>query len=193
LRDNADGFLTLSALATTLFAELGPRHEANGSDPNLTEGALSGNGATDERPTARLGSRAAAAVPLSPAPNGPAPYPDTDRRAILRFPPSDVDAPGPPGPRAITSPNKVVATAGVPVSFTVTTTGAPVPSIATKGALPMSVSVVDNHDGTALLCGTPTTPGEFHSKIRCSFGKGRTKYVVAQAFTVTVKWADPAP
>jgi hypothetical protein len=186
LRDKADGFLTVSALATTLFAVLGPRREANGSDLNATEAAMSGNGTADETPSTGRESSATAGVPVGPAPNGTAPYPDTDRRGILRFRPSDIERSGPAGLRAITSPNKVVATAGVPLSFTVTTTGAPVPSIATRGALPMSVWVVDNHDGTALLCGTPTTKGEFRSTIRCSFGRGADKYVVTQAFTVTV-------
>jgi len=55
----------------------------------------------------------------------------------------------------ITSANSTTFTAGTPGSFTVTTTGAPTPSLSRSGTLPAGVSFVDNHDGTATLSGTP--------------------------------------
>lgn len=60
---------------------------------------------------------------------------------------------------AITSANTVVFTIGVSGSFTVTTTGYPVPSISIfSGSLPSGIGFIDNGNGTATLSGTPA-PG----------------------------------
>ena len=56
---------------------------------------------------------------------------------------------------AITSSAADTATFGVPFSFTITTTGYPVPKITRTGALPAGVTFTDNGDGTATISGTP--------------------------------------
>jgi len=61
---------------------------------------------------------------------------------------------------AITSADNTVFIAGTPGSFTLTTTGYPVPSLAVvSGTLPDGVGFTDNNDGTATLSGTPATVG----------------------------------
>jgi hypothetical protein len=60
---------------------------------------------------------------------------------------------------AITSANSATFVVGTPASFTVTTTGYPVSTIAESGALPASVTYHDNGNGTATLSGTPTVNG----------------------------------
>src|ERR1051326_5929589 len=56
---------------------------------------------------------------------------------------------------AITSANTTAFTVGTAGLFTITTTGAPTPSISESGTLPGGVSFVDNGNGTASLSGTP--------------------------------------
>lgn len=60
---------------------------------------------------------------------------------------------------AITSPGSVTYTQGNSGTYTITTTGAPIPSITETGTLPSGFTFVDNKDGTATLTGTPTTTG----------------------------------
>jgi LPXTG-site transpeptidase (sortase) family protein len=55
----------------------------------------------------------------------------------------------------ITSPNNVTFVAGNPSSFTVTTVGAPPPTLSYTGTLPSGIGFVDNGDGTATLSGMP--------------------------------------
>jgi hypothetical protein len=56
---------------------------------------------------------------------------------------------------AITSASHTAFVLGAAGSFTVATTGYPVPSITRTGALPAGVTFVDNGNGTATLSGTP--------------------------------------
>ncbi len=91
-----------------------------------------------------------------------------------------------PAARTITSPGAASATAGSPFSFLVTTTGAPVPSIASKGKLPRGLTVTDIDNGTATMGGTPEKPGVYHFTITATFGKDKGKDVVRQPFTLTV-------
>jgi len=56
---------------------------------------------------------------------------------------------------AITSANNTTFTAGAVGTFTVTTTGLPIPSVTRTGALPTGVSFVDNGNGTGTLSGKP--------------------------------------
>jgi hypothetical protein len=67
----------------------------------------------------------------------------------------------------ITSPSEANALEGLPFSFTVTTTGSPVPALSIAGrpfgrgslpALPSGLTFSDNGDGTATIAGTPA-PG----------------------------------
>jgi sugar lactone lactonase YvrE len=95
-----------------------------------------------------------------------------------------------PTPQAITSPVTANATTGSPFSFTVTTTGTPVPSITNKGKLPKGLKLTNNSNGTATMSGTPTKAGTYHFTIEATFGTGKTKKIVTQAFALTV---DPMP
>ena len=48
------------------------------------------------------------------------------------------------------------------------------------------MKLVDNRNGTATLSGTPTQAGTYFFQFKTRFGKGKTRYVVRQAFTLTV-------
>jgi predicted outer membrane repeat protein len=91
-----------------------------------------------------------------------------------------------PAPLAITSADDAAASVGTPFAFTVTTSGAPVPTIRTRG-LPKALVCTDYGNGTALISGTPSKPGTFHFTIKTFFGVGKTKQVESQLFTLTVK------
>ena len=83
----------------------------------------------------------------------------------------------------ITSANSVTFQSGSAGSFTVTTSGFPVPSLAQSGTLPPGVTFTDNHDGTGKLSGTPTTGGTFTLTLTASNGVGTD---AAQSFTLNV-------
>ena len=91
-----------------------------------------------------------------------------------------------PGIPAITSPNSASGTVGTPFSFMVTTTGIPTPSVTEKGRLQKQLRFTDNQDGSATISGTPEKAGVAHLAIKASYGKGKSKSVVTQAFTLTV-------
>ena len=86
----------------------------------------------------------------------------------------------------ITSANSTTFTVGVAGSFTVTTTGSPIPIITESGSIP--VSFVDNHNGTGTLSGTPVVSDVFDIIFTASNGIGSP---AAQNFTLTV--AEPTP
>jgi hypothetical protein len=89
-------------------------------------------------------------------------------------------------PAEITGPNYVTFTKGVANSFTVTTTGVPVPalSFSPAGSLPAGVTFVDNHNGTATLSGKPTVTGVFTFWIEASNGVSPAGL---ESFSLTVK------
>jgi len=64
-------------------------------------------------------------------------------------------------PLAITSGNALTVTAGTPFSFTVTYLGYPIYDFIFKKPPPSGVHLLDNHDGTATLSGTVSTPGTY--------------------------------
>jgi hypothetical protein len=70
--------------------------------------------------------------------------------------------------------------------MTVHTVGSPTPSLRKVGALPRGLHFVNNHDGTGTIKGTPTRAGVKHFTIKATFGRGRSKHIVTQAFTLTV-------
>ena len=57
----------------------------------------------------------------------------------------------------ITIAGRATFTAGAAGSFTVTTTGYPAAAFTESGPLPAGVSLVDNHNGTATIIGTPSS------------------------------------
>ncbi len=71
-------------------------------------------------------------------------------------------------------------------SFTVSSTGYPIPSLIETGALPSGVTFVDNLDGTATLSGTPATSGVFSISVTAQNAIGSP---ATQTFTLTVNQA----
>jgi hypothetical protein len=187
LRDRADSYLTVSALATTLFAVLAPDHRANGSIPRAVVDHPPETPPPGEPCAAALDTKAVPLVALAPAGNGSGSYPDEQRSGARPPAAGSGDVSPHATARAITSPNRTVGTVGVPLSFTVTTTGMPVPSMASKGGLPGYLTFMNNGDGTATIVGTPRATGTYHFTVKCRFGKGTNKYIVMQSFTLTVR------
>ncbi|MGH9017835.1 MAG: hypothetical protein ACRDY1_08835 [Acidimicrobiales bacterium] len=166
LRHKADSFLTVSALATTLFAVLGPAAGAHGNG--------TGNGSG----------------PTGATTNGNGAYPDAGTAGRARLHLADGDDRPPPvaaSPPGITSGNGARAVVDVAFSFTVTTTSPHPPVLRCKTGLPAALTFRDNHDGTATISGTPDRPGVYHPVMRAKFGHRDGRYVVAQAFTLTVR------
>ena len=95
---------------------------------------------------------------------------------------------GLPIPPAITSASTAVFTVGVAGSFTVTTTGAPAPSIKEAGALPNGLVFVDNGNGTGTLYGTPLVfvGGNFSISFTANNG---APPAATQAFTIVLRQA----
>ena len=85
---------------------------------------------------------------------------------------------------AFTSAATSTATVGVPYSFTVKTTGYPVPSI-TTGTLPRGLSFTDNGNGTGTLSGTPNAGTGGVYKITIS--AANSAVTSTQTFTLTVR------
>ena len=94
-------------------------------------------------------------------------------------------------PPAITSADATTFTPGVPSSFTVTTSGNPVPTFQQSGALPPGVSFTDNGDGTATIAydGSTTTSGTYPLTVTASNGDATD---ATQTLTLTMAPA-PAP
>jgi hypothetical protein len=165
---------------STLSRTLGPLADNGG--PTQTVALLPGTPAVDYVPAADC--------------------PPTDQRSAARSAPCDIGAydtdtgasTGPcPGAatRCFTSGAGDSATVGSYFSFPVTTSGTPTPKIKGHGKLPKGVKF-HKGIGSASLSGTPTSPkkksavGTYHLTITATFGKGKTKQVVTQAFTLTV-------
>jgi hypothetical protein len=72
------------------------------------------------------------------------------------------------------------------LSFTITTSGSPAPTLHRVGKLPKGLSFTDNHDGTATIAGTPRRVGARHLMIKAIFGAGESRSVVLQGFSVAV-------
>jgi len=109
-----------------------------------------------------------------------------DQLGVARPTPCDIGAVELVIPQAITSPNHVAVSLGSPLSFTVTTSGWPVPSLTVKGELPKHVTFTDHGDGTGTIAGKPTKAETYRLTIMATFGKGATRYRVIQRFTLTV-------
>ncbi len=65
-----------------------------------------------------------------------------------------LNVPVPNASPTFTSPATATAVTGVPFSFTVTTSGSPVPKVTRSGALPTGITFVANTNGTATFSGT---------------------------------------
>src|SRR5271168_1947005 len=98
----------------------------------------------------------------------------------------------------VSSANNVSFVFGVPGTFTFTVPGFPFPVISTASPLPNGVTLVDNHNGTATLSGTPLagSAGVYSVTVTASNGVSPN---AMQSFTLTVTqvtptvtWATPA-
>ena len=87
---------------------------------------------------------------------------------------------------AITSINNASFTAGSTVTFVMTATGNPTPSITEAGTLPTGVTFVDNGNGTATLSGVANTPGAYPITFTASNGIGSN---ATQNFTLNIQQA----
>jgi large repetitive protein len=92
---------------------------------------------------------------------------------------------------AITSASATTFTVGGAGTFTVTTTGSPVPSLSESGALPSGVTFVDNGNGTATLSGTPASGTNATYPFTITANNG-IDTAATQSFTLTVQ-LDPPP
>jgi Bacterial Ig domain/FG-GAP-like repeat/Putative Ig domain len=86
---------------------------------------------------------------------------------------------------AITSSAATAFSVGAPGTFTVTTTGFPVPTLSLTGALPAGVTFTDNGNGTATLAGTPApgSQGSYPVTLSASNGVGVS---ASQSFVLSV-------
>ena len=171
--DGSCGFSTAVHSQSDVDADLGYVEDNGG--PTLTQAPMPGSPALDQ-------------IPLGTTADGMSLCPGTDQRGVARPQGARCDLGAlelVPAPQAITSPDAVIATSRSPFSFTVTTTGIPVPSLSEKGRLPNHVAFVAAGDGTATISGTPRLPGVHHVTITATF-TGTTVDVVTQTFTLTV-------
>jgi Divergent InlB B-repeat domain/Bacterial Ig-like domain (group 3)/FG-GAP-like repeat/Putative Ig domain len=86
---------------------------------------------------------------------------------------------------AIITGNSTTFTVGVSGSFTVNTTGDPVPALTEAGALPAGISFTDNGNGTGTLSGTPTAGAAGSYPITFSANNG-VGTAAMQSFSLTV-------
>nr|AUN36709.1 hypothetical protein [uncultured bacterium] len=84
---------------------------------------------------------------------------------------------------AFTSVAGTTVAKGSALSYTITTSGFPVPAITRSGTLPAGVTFTDNHNGTGILAGMPTASGVFTSTFTASNG---TTPNASQSFAITV-------
>ena len=90
----------------------------------------------------------------------------------------------------ITSPGTATFSTGVAGTYTVTTTGSPVPSITESGALPSGMTFKDNKDGTGTISGTPAngSQGTYPVTLSATNSSGSTATL---SLTITVNAAAP--
>jgi PKD repeat protein len=87
---------------------------------------------------------------------------------------------------AITSAAAASFPTGRAATFTVTTTGSPVSTLAATGALPPGVGFTDNHDGTATISGSSSSDGSYPVTITATSG-------VSQASQLLIVTVGPVP
>jgi streptogramin lyase len=95
-------------------------------------------------------------------------------------------------PPAITSADSATTGMRTPFTFTVTTSGTPVPSLSESGQLPGGITFVDNGNGTGTISGVANTgtTGSYPIVITASNGLGTD---ATQSFTLTVNTSSSPP
>jgi hypothetical protein len=93
-----------------------------------------------------------------------------------------------PEVQAIISPNSATAMSHSYFRFTVMTIGDSIPLITERGKLPKDIGFINEDNGTATIAGTPRAKKTtvYHFMITATFGSGTSRYIVIQAFTLTV-------
>ena len=86
-------------------------------------------------------------------------------------------------PPQITSASFATFTKSSVSSFTITTSGYPVPTISISGSLPLGISFIDDGNGTARIYGTPTATGTYTLTITAQNGVAPD---ATQTFTLMV-------
>ncbi len=147
-------------------------------------GPLQNNGGPTKTEEPALGSPVLDDIPMGATANGVTLCPSTDQRGIARPQGSECDIGAvelSPTPQDITSADDATATADLPFSFTVTTTGSPVPKLSETGSLPKKLTFTDNGNGTATISGKSKNVGSSELLLKAKYGG----YVVLQVFTLT--------
>jgi hypothetical protein len=152
-----------------------PAISETGMLPNNVSLVDLGNGTATISGTPQSGAAGSYPITIKAA-NGVAP--DAMQSFILTVTPGNV-AP------SITSSNTATFSETVNGSFAVTTTGFPTPAITETGALPKSVTLVDNGNGTATLAGIPAsgTAATYTLTIKAANGVSPD---ASQSFTLVV-------
>ena len=94
---------------------------------------------------------------------------------------------------AITSAASATFTAGVPGSFTITTSGYPAAAFSLYGSLPSGVTFVDNHNGTATVSGTPAASTAGTSSYLDIIANNGVSMEAIQLFTLSVAAKSSTP
>jgi hypothetical protein len=160
------------------------------SDVNPFLGPLQDNGGPTETKAPALGSATLDQIPPGTMGNSVTLCPGTDQRGVARPQGTECDMGAvelSPTSEEITSADSATAADHVTFSFTVTTTGTPVPALTLKHKLPKLLTFVDNGNGTATIAGLIKKSGVFHTLVEASYPSGATTFVVTQVFTLTVE------
>jgi hypothetical protein len=89
------------------------------------------------------------------------------------------------------SANNTAFTTGSPGTFTIVSTGSPIPSVSYVGPLPSGVTFTNNGNGTATIAGTPVGgAGSYSLTLTAHNGAGTD---ATQTFTLTVDTGNSAP
>ncbi len=93
-----------------------------------------------------------------------------------------------PEVQAIISPNSATALSHSYFRFTVMTIGDSIPLITERGKLPKDIGFINEDNRMATIAGTPRAKKTtvYHFTITATFGSGTSRYIVIQAFTLTV-------
>jgi hypothetical protein len=162
-------------------------HSVPAVDPVL--GPLQNNGGPTETAAPALGSAVLDQIPSGATGNAQSLCPGTDQRGVARPQGPDCDMGAvelSPTSQEITSADSASSSLHSSFSFTVTTSGTPVPAITEMQKLPKRLTFVDHGNGTATLSGVLKKAGVFHLIFKATYATGSSSYVVTQLFTLTV-------
>jgi hypothetical protein len=162
-------------------------HSVSAVNPVL--GPLQNNGGPTETSAPALGSAVLDQIPPGTTGNALSLCPGTDQRGVARPQGPDCDMGAvelSPTSQEITSADSASSSLHASFSFTVTTSGTPVPAITEMQKLPKRLTFVDHGNGTAILSGVLKKAGVFHLIFKASYATGSSTYVVTQLFTLTV-------